>query len=269
MCVLVVCKPNHTPTKEELTKGACANPHGFGFAIVADGVIISERSMSYKKSIARFLELREQYPEGFAMWHARYATHGVKNEQNCHPFKVGGSDLTYLAHNGILDVDIPEGDKRSDTRVFAEDILPRFGGAHALDDGTIWNMVSAWAKGSKIAVLTVDPTAQHEMYIVNEDLGYWDDGVWFSNTACKIYSPPVPYSYWQPAPKKLELVDDTYSETLELCTSCESTVDYEDSWGVCPNCDACLDCTEYVANCLCYRPAWKKYYSQQTFEDML
>ena len=58
MCVLVVCKPNHTPTKAELTKGACANPHGFGFAIVADGVIISERSMSYKKSIDRFLELR-------------------------------------------------------------------------------------------------------------------------------------------------------------------------------------------------------------------
>jgi hypothetical protein len=39
MCLLVVCKPNAIPKREELTEGACANPHGFGFAIVADGKV--------------------------------------------------------------------------------------------------------------------------------------------------------------------------------------------------------------------------------------
>jgi len=82
MCLLVVCNPNSTPSKDDLHNGACSNPHGFGFAIQTPEGIISERSMSAKKSVKRFLELREQYPEGYAMWHARYATHGVKNEQN-------------------------------------------------------------------------------------------------------------------------------------------------------------------------------------------
>ena len=276
MCVLVVCKPNHTPTKEELTQGACKNPHGFGFAIVADGKIISERSMSYKKSIARFLELRELYPDGFAMWHARYATHGVKNEANCHPFQVGNSDLTYLAHNGILDVDIPQGDKRSDTRVFAEDILPRIGGVSALDNGTIWNMVSSWASGSKICVLTVDPSAQYEMYLVNEKLGYWDEGIWFSNSACKI-TPPKTYessylgSVWQAGEKKPLIILGREEEDIDIttCFACESIVDLTTDPYICPNCDSCMDCTEAIANCLCYHPSWKKYYSQQSFEDML
>jgi glutamine amidotransferase len=210
------------------------------------------------------------------MWHARYATHGVKNEANCHPFQVGGSDLTYLAHNGILDVDIPQGDKRSDTRVFAEDILPQFGGVSALDNGTIWNMVSSWASGSKIAVLTVDPSAQYEMYLVNEKLGYWDDGVWFSNNACKIY-PTVAKSYWQTptaTDKQLVVIEyneetDTYNPDITYCLACESIVDMEENPFNCPNCDACLDCTQTIADCLCYHPAWKQYYSQRSFEDML
>lgn len=267
MCVLVVCKPNYTPTKEELTQGACKNPHGFGFAIVADDKIISERSMSAKKSIARFLELREQYPDGFAMWHARYATHGVKNEANCHPFRVGDSDLTYLAHNGILDVDIAQGDKRSDTRVFAEDILPKIGGVSALDDGTVWNMVSAWASGSKICVLTLDPSAQYQMYLVNEKLGYWDEGIWFSNSACKIpVTPSYVGSLWQAGESKPLIIVDR-EDDLEMCGACESIIDLQDDPYTCPNCDSCLDCTESIANCLCYHPAWKTWYSQRSLKD--
>ena len=143
MCLLVVCNPNSTPSKDDLKMGACKNPHGFGFAIDTGSGIISERSMSAKKSIARFLELREQYPNGYAMWHARYATHGVKNELNCHPFKVAGEYDTYLAHNGVLDIHIPKGDKRSDTRIMAEELLPRLGGVSALDDDYVYDMISS------------------------------------------------------------------------------------------------------------------------------
>ena len=127
MCLLVVCQPNSTPKREELQAGACRNPHGFGFAIVANDKIISWRSMSAKKTINKFLQLRSQYPDGYAMWHARLATHGVKNESNCHPFVVGNDERVYLAHNGVLDITIHANDRRSDTRVFAEDILPSMG----------------------------------------------------------------------------------------------------------------------------------------------
>ena len=122
------------------------------------------------------------------MWHARYATHGVKNETNCHPFKVGNSSGydTYLAHNGVLDISIHKQDKRSDTRVFAEDTLPLLGGAPALDDDNIFTIISSWARGSKIAIMTNDPRCKYRMYLINENAGTWDDnGIWWSNSSHK------------------------------------------------------------------------------------
>ena len=189
MCLLVVCDANSIPTEEELLQGACRNPDGFGFAIMAEGGIISERTMSAKKSIRRFLELRRQYPEAYALWHCRIATHGVKNEGNCHPFAVGGDTMTYLAHNGMLSMPMEDGDKRSDTRVFAEEVLPAMGGVAALDNEVIFHILEKWSLGSKIVVMTVDPKAKSNLYILNEKAGEWDnDGVWWSNT----YHRPAP-----------------------------------------------------------------------------
>jgi hypothetical protein len=272
MCLLIVCEPNSTPKATDLHAGACSNPHGFGFAIHVGDRVISERSMSAKKSIKRFLELRKQYPTGYAMWHARYATHGVKNEQNCHPFIVGGDERTYLAHNGVLDVAIPANDRRSDTRVFAEDTLPKLGGVSALDDETIWNMVSKWASGSKIAVLTADPSAQYPVYIVNENLGKWDeDGIWWSNQShvrslpkpavTTWYSPPTSYTtvhdegYTRASVADYE--DDLFKDTLmDECIYCESVVDLSENPYYCKACELCFDCGDSVVDCMCWTPAW-------------
>lgn len=189
MCLLVVCDAGSTPSKEELLQGACRNPDGFGFAIMAEGGIISERTMSAKKSIDRFLKLRAQYPNAYAMWHCRIATQGVKNELNCHPFPVGGDTQTYLAHNGMLSLPMADDDRRSDTRLFAEEVLPAMGGVAALDNPQVFHILEKWATGSKIVVMTVDPAAKYNLYILNEKAGEWDkEGVWWSNT----YHRPVP-----------------------------------------------------------------------------
>jgi glutamine amidotransferase len=279
MCLLVVCEPNSTPKASDLHAGACSNPHGYGFAIVADGQIISERSMSAKKSIARFIELREQYPSGYAMWHARYATHGVKNEQNCHPFMVGGSDLTYLAHNGMLDVSIEHGDRRSDTRVFAEDVLPKIGGVSALDDDTIWTMISKWASGNKIAVLTLDPSAKHVFYLINENLGTWDDeGVWWSNASHKR---TVPKTYYT-APLSVAVgsirTDDDLAyqyaladymgddARIDVCPMCEQLTDLDVEPDYCMSCEMCFDCEVAKTDCLCYNVSKWKYHKDFDFD---
>ena len=265
MCILVVCEPNSTPSKSDLHAGACANPHGFGFAIHAGDKIISERSMSAKKSIKRFMELREQYPNGYAMWHARYATHGVKNEQNCHPFQVGDDEGTYLAHNGVLDVAIPHGDRRSDTRVFAEDTLPKLGGVNALDDDTIWLMISKWASGSKIAILTTSTTAKYPMYLVNENLGTWDnEGIWWSNQSHKrttYTKPAVLTTNWA---EVAEVLDD--SELDELCPYCLGIVDLSDNPYYCPTCTLCFDCSDVVHNCMCYTPSTAKWTTRKDYD---
>ena len=236
--------------------GACSNPHGFGFAIDTGDGIISERSMSAKKSIARFLELREQYPNGYAMWHARYATHGVKNELNCHPFKVAGEHDTYLAHNGMLDIYIPKDDKRSDTRIMAEELLPRLGGVSALDDDYVYDMIGAWSKGSKIAVMTNDPSAQYKIYIINESSGSWDDnGIWWSNNSHK---PAIATSSYTYEPSVFDIVvaqeDKGFDYHKFECPNCNALVDLYESELYCLICECCFDCSAQFLDCLCYNP---------------
>ena len=193
MCILMVADRGATPKLEELEQGACRNPHGFGFAIIANGKIISERTMKAERSIERFLKFREEYPDEIAIWHARIATHGGKNEANCHPFRVGGDDRTYLAHNGVLRVPMAHDEHRSDSRVFADEVLPALGGVTALDNPYKHLMIEGWASGSKIAVLTVDPEAKAQCYIINEDAGKWDNNnVWWSN---QTHIAPKAYSY--------------------------------------------------------------------------
>ena len=143
MCMLCVVPPNVIPNLDYMDEAAYNNPHGFGFAIAvpSEQRIIVEKHMDATTNILRFIELRTQYPQGYAMWHARYATHGAKTVDNCHPFQVGHDARTYLAHNGILDVHIPKTDDRSDTRVFAEELLPAIGGVTALDNEWVWDMM--------------------------------------------------------------------------------------------------------------------------------
>jgi glutamine amidotransferase len=216
--------------------------------------------MSAKKSIKRFLELREQYPDGYAMWHARYATHGVKNEANCHPFKVGGTEYdTYLAHNGVLDILIPKDDKRSDTRIMAEELLPRLGGVSALDDEYVYDMISSWSSGSKVAVMTNDPSAKYRLYIINESAGTWDDqGIWWSNQSHKpvvSISNSYSYDYTQPSVYDIIAVDEEVG--VYQCPNCEALIDLEENDIWCTMCDSCLDCKSSIVECLCWSPDTK------------
>lgn len=260
MCLLVVCSPGSTPKKADLMQGACSNPHGYGFALVAGDQIITYRSMSAKKTINKFLALRSENPDGYAIWHARYATHGVKNEYNCHPLKVGGDELSYLAHNGVLATHIESYDKRSDTRILAEDTLPKIGGVPALDDPNIWIMLSSWASGSKIAVLTLNPLANHQLYLINEHLGDWDsDDIWWSNSSYKKVTPPSRIGYssvWTRASDYTlpEVQNDpVWGDTLiDQCVNCLGLTSYMEDF--CDLCHLCFDCNATRTECLCYKP---------------
>ena len=264
MCLLVVASPNSTPRKKDLECASCNNPHGFGFAVITPNGIVTGRGMSSKKIIKQFLEVRKEFPNSYAMFHARYATHGVKNDDNCHPFKVPNSYDTYLAHNGILDIKISAGDRRSDTRIFAEDTLPSMGGITALDDEHVWTMVSKWALGSKIAIFTLDPSAKEACYIINESAGHWDnEGMWWSNTTYKQSS----WSNYLSMPSTASataLNDSGYKED-ELVYECAHclTIAYEDANPYyCEMCFTCYDCDGmYQDTCLCWTPESDRYAS--------
>jgi hypothetical protein len=263
MCLLVVASPNSTPRKKDLECASCNNPHGFGFAVITPNGIVTGRGMSSKKIIKQFLEVRKQYPDSYAMFHARYATHGVKNEDNCHPFRVPNTHDTYLAHNGILDINISAGDRRSDTRIFAEDTLPAMGGVTALDDDHVWAMVSKWSLGSKIVIFTLDPDAKETCYIVNESSGFWDnEGMWWSNSTYK----QATWSSYLGTPSKASasaLNDSGYSEetfAFTECAHCLGIPEVDANPYYCEMCFTCFDCDGmYQDTCLCWTPESDRY----------
>lgn len=279
MCMLCVIPPNTIPSRDKLENSALNNPHGFGFAIVVpeEGRIICERTMNADESINRFLELRTQYKTGYAVWHARIATSGNIDITNCHPFVVPDEDypnMTYVAHNGMLDVHEEVGESRSDTRIFAEDLLPAIGGVTALDNVQVFNLIDEFTRGSKVAVLTLHPKAEYQLYMFHENAGHWDKdtGVWWSNNTCELtsyasrYNGYYDYDYAytggvesaSPSDKEyvkwLKETDPTYN--MVVCQACWHEFDWTDvPDDRCPKCKYCLMCDGSEKACLCYRPA--------------
>jgi hypothetical protein len=257
MCMLCVVPPNVTPSKDKLENSALNNPHGFGFAILipSENRIHRERTMNADTSINRFLEMRAQYPESYAMWHARLATHGSTNVDNCHPFQVGKDSLTYLGHNGILPVEQPVGDLRSDTRIFAEDLLPAIGGVTALDNPQVLNLLEEFTSGSKVCILTLNPAAKRQAYLLHENKGWRDNsGVWWSNNSCSLSSYS---SYLSPVKSYTNSYEIQYFE----CAVCKYNNDEDTYWdlGYCFQCGSCMDCEVHMHDCLCYKQKeeWK------------
>ncbi|WP_245660937.1 class II glutamine amidotransferase [Nocardia kruczakiae] len=132
--------------------------------------------------IGTFARTRADHPHGPALFHSRYATRGAIDLSNCHPFHLGGDARTVLAHNGTLPKRVhPRAyDRRSDTRIAAEDYLPTqpFG---PIDTVAGARGLLGWLGTSKLVILTVDPAYAHTAYVFGERAGQWVGGIWYSN----------------------------------------------------------------------------------------
>lgn len=271
MCLLMVAKPNAMPSDDALVCACANNPDGFGYAVHTGKTIITGRGMNHNDVIDRFLTTREKHMNGWAMFHARITTHGETVKENCHPFRVGGSPETILAHNGILsNVKIPAGDKRSDTRVFADDLLPAR--LNILDNKKKFKKLEKWAGGSKVAVFTTDKRLNKAVYIINEKLGSWDDdGLWWSNSSYKqsYYITPTygRTGSWVPSydiakgDGKYVLDGQDLTEFVEeglACSYCGHFFEKTDYYhGYCQTCWVCMECQDFEESCMCYTPAYK------------
>lgn len=201
MCLLTCFAPGVQPDITTLTQGADHNPDGHGWALIADGQILTDRGMDADTVIEQFRLARLEYPESHAIFHSRIGTAGLKDESNCHPFPTGpssrtGNPLTFMAHNGILpsSAQPPKGDPRSDTRLFADQIMPQK--FFHLDSRKTRRRLESWLGSyNKIAVLTVDPAYQENFYLFNESSGEWKSGIWYSNQN-HCWSPSSYAYYW-------------------------------------------------------------------------
>jgi glutamine amidotransferase len=286
MCILSYIPANTPITKqamEHLLNGGLNNPDGHGFAIAdpKTAQIIWGHSLTIEEALEEFIEMRELYPEGPALFHSRWATHGSVKIDNCHPFQVDGSAKTVLAHNGILPKDAhPEkGDDRSDTKILAEDLLPKW--YSRLDNRRTRQNLARWAgSGNKLVILTVDPKYRRNIYLVNENAGQWDHGtgIWHSNGDYKdawrkwygTTKKDTNYTYnwgYGAATKSnnygirdLKPVTPMYNDAgQEICWICEKG-QVNEVTRYCNNtwCDSCNECGDEVRYCMCLTPTYSE-----------
>lgn len=254
MCILTFYKPGVTPDLEALRDGAAANPHGHGYAVVADDRIIVGHGLDANLVIDEFAYVRAIFPDTPALFHSRFATHGSITERNCHPFALGADERTVMAHNGVLpEVVHPQiGDPRSDSRVAAEDFLPRepFG---PLDSWTGRAGLEDWLNGDKMIILTVDPRYKHTAYLLNEHHGHWSsDGIWYSNHS---YLWREPNATHQPG-----------SYLYDYCDYC-GQYDLERTGPHCAACGFCDECWREFPHCECEFLAGTDRYSDLQFSE--
>lgn len=234
MCLLSYFPPKVTPDYGDLEIGTINNPDGSGFAIHAGNHLITYRSMNPDKVLEKFAETRSLYPKGPALFHSRIGTSGLYRKENCHPFIVGGDPRTVMAHNGVL-YSPPKSETRSDTRIWAEDVMPRL--YFRLDKATVRAQIAKRiGRYNKFVIITANPRYHRSAYIINEAGGSWtDEGVWHSNDS---YMPRTAYQV-------------AYRKTA--CLFCEEyrLGDYSN---VCFACGMCNDCFERRQECECWRP---------------
>lgn len=179
MCIIAAIPEGKNVSKETLQRCWNNNPHGGGFMFTDGKQIIIKKSLkSFKNLYSMYYEARKEYPTSAFVVHFRISTHGVINENNCHPFHV--SDELGFAHNGIIS-SAPFSAKYSDTYMFNEHILKQM--PHGFIDTTHYHdLIKAYiGYGSKLAFLGTDNVIR----LVNEQAGEWNDGIWWSNSGYK------------------------------------------------------------------------------------
>lgn len=187
MCMLIIKPQGKTVSEEYLSNSFESNPDCAGYAFVTGGKVHVHKN--FKKFEAFMDDYKKRVdPSMLSMIHFRWATHGDHSFENCHPFTVGEGIV--MAHNGIISgLKMEKGE--SDTRAFARLIVqPDLAIAPSLIDMQAWHKKLCGLIGySKLGFIT----DKEKYYIDGENLGVWEDGVWFSNDGYK--RGPADYIY--------------------------------------------------------------------------
>jgi len=257
MCLLTFIPEGTMPDENALWHGAMLNDDGHGYAVVdlAGQRIVTGRGSDPSEMIAEFSIVRERYLDGPALFHSRFATDGLVNLLNTHPFPIGGDPRTVLAHNGIMPLRPGRDDPRSDTRLVAEQWIPKAYGSLRRRRARL--AFEHWlTRNNKVVILTVDRRYRahgpgdhsDNAFILNESSGMWDNGIWYSNAG---YAPWVPS---KPSMSGMVIMGAHREPGKEdFCWKCGLVVDFRVQ-DECPVCGVCFDCGETKDCCLCYSP---------------
>lgn len=180
MCIAIVKKIDGVITDEAIRNSDDANPHGAGYAFVKEGkVVVKKGFFKVEEFIKAFREDEKHYgQETPFILHFRWATCGLTNVANCHPFPTKHGAMM---HNGHF---YNSNTNMSDSAEVAEEL-----GEYLSKDnvGTKMKELEDIFNHNKVALLYHDKS----FAIINEQLGEWDNNVWYSTTAWQSDRSPV------------------------------------------------------------------------------
>lgn len=193
MCVIIYGKQE--VELEILEKSYDLNPHGIGMMWSQNNQLHTWKGMSFKKFYSKYQKLLnlDIYPA----IHFRLATVGKVNMDNVHPFKVRKG--LAMMHNGTMEIDgynsytnysnydsyyssyskkTPK-DTRSDSQVFASNLILSWGQLDELDTNPIYTTIVNGSRllfmnrYGKVKIINADAT----MCTVNNDVWYSKNNV--------------------------------------------------------------------------------------------
>jgi glutamine amidotransferase len=182
MCLALYKPANVSIPFEHLVAGQKANSDGCGMAWVEDGAIHTFKSMEFGPWCDKYYDVLDRCGEIDMLIHFRITSRGATTVDMCHPFMI--NDNMCIIHNGTITnikaSEMKDGD--SDTKVLAEQILANLpvGWEYNI---AIQRLLEDYVGWSKLVVMT----NESHVYIFNEDSGYWDKGVWYSNKSYVTY----------------------------------------------------------------------------------
>lgn len=198
MCIAILKPKDKKISKEVLQTCFNNNKDGCGFAYCDKGTVMMCKYMKFDDFYNDYIKVENK---SNMLIHFRIATHGGVNLLNTHPFKL--NNRMALIHNGVIS---GYGDKEniSDTRDFIAKVIGNISWKMWKNPSFV-ELVDRAIGYSKLVILD----KSGEYFIVGEDKGEWNDGVWFSNTS---YKPRTYKTYTSYSNNKQGKVWDMYGD---------------------------------------------------------
>jgi glutamine amidotransferase len=192
MCIIAAV-PAGVPLPDKATRKRMwdKNRDGAGYMTIKSGRLEVRKGFMTFESFEEFVEnLDQSQPR---VLHYRIGTNGANTPENTHPWNIDANAA--LVHNGIIGW--LSGDKNvSDSKKLSEYMVN-----YQWHDSR-WRKILEHAIGhNKVVILdaisppidlvpSLDSNDDNRMVILNESLGVWDNGIWYSNYGYKEYTAP-------------------------------------------------------------------------------
>ncbi len=188
MCLIIANLDGREVPEAYVHRAFSQNHDGFGIMYVKDGLLKIRRGMFSSPQIVELLAKASEQALPYVA-HFRYGTQGTKNTTNCHPFSISEAFKGIaMMHNGVFsDSRLTRAvNGKSDTHLMAdwiqEAILANKMHPSELFSPQVQFLRDHFKNDLATYNKVVFMNGHGQINIVNEGLGYWVNGVWYSNT---------------------------------------------------------------------------------------